>query len=64
MNDSSQMPSQAPTPPTRTTMARKAYVRPSLDCLGALASMTRGPGMGTEDAVIFAPGGDPADDPS
>ena len=58
MNDQMQNQQDAP------FSSRKAFTPPSLEQLGALASVTRGPSMGTEDAVIFAPGGDPTDDPS
>lgn len=47
-----------------TSALRKPFTAPSLERLGALVSKTRGPGQGTEDAIIFAPGGDPTDDPS
>lgn len=58
MNDHTQTPHASPAP------LRKPFAPPSLERLGALASVTRGPGLGSEDAVIFAPGGDPSDDPS
>lgn len=52
------------TPAPQHSHTRKPFMAPSLERLGELASVTRGPGMGTEDAIIFAPGGDPTDDPS
>ncbi|MEP0547429.1 MAG: hypothetical protein ABJF88_10895 [Rhodothermales bacterium] len=59
MNDHTQTPQASPAP------LRKPFAPPSLERLGALASVTRGPGMtGTQDAVIFQMGGDPSDDPS
>jgi hypothetical protein len=61
MNDPIQQTQDAALP---SPSAKKAFAPPSLERLGALASVTRGPGLGTEDAVIFAPGGDPSDDPS
>lgn len=52
------------TPQASLVPLRKPFAPPSLEQLGALTSVTRGPGLGSEDAVIFAPGGDPSDDPS
>lgn len=59
MNDHMQTPQDSPAP------LRKPFAPPSLERLGALASVTRGPGIGAgEDAIIFQAGGDPSDDPS
>ena len=43
---------------------KKPFCAPVLNVHGLLFEVTRGPGQGTEDAIIFAPGGDPFDDPS
>lgn len=45
--------------------AKKSFVSPTLETLGVMHEVTRGPNAaGTEDAIIFAPGGDPTVDPS
>ena len=47
--------------PANAVTEKRAYVRPELQGLGTIESLTSGSNpAGTEDAVIFAPGGDPA----
>ena len=38
--------------------AKKLYARPELRELGSIESLTAGPDGGSQDMVIFAPGGD------